>query len=100
MLALALRLGKTLQELRSEMSAEELLLWKAYNEQSPISDMRGDVQAAITAAAALQAQGAKISAVDMLPKWTPEPEALTEEQQVDEGEAMLKAFLVGAVAAT
>lgn len=100
MLALALRLGKTLQELRSEMSAEELLLWKAYNEQSPISDMRGDVQAAITAAAALQAQGAKVSAVDMLPKWTSEPEVLTEEQQVDEGEAMLKAFLVGAVAAT
>lgn len=100
MLALALRLGKTLQELRSEMSAEELLLWKAYNEQSPISDMRGDVQAAITAAAALQAQGAKISAVDMLPKWAPEAEVLSEEQQVDEGEAMLKAFLVGAVEAT
>lgn len=100
MLALALRLGKTLHELRSEMSAEELLLWKAFNEQSPISDIRGDVQAAIVAAAALQAQGAKISALDMLPTWSRPAEESTEEEQVEEGEEMLKAFLMGkAVAA-
>ncbi len=92
MLALALRLGKTLGELRDTMSAEELQLWKAFNRESPISDVRGDVQAAIVAAAAFQAQGAKVSALDLLPKWTePEPDPVAE---VESGEELLKSFLL------
>lgn len=93
MLALALRLGKTLHELRQTMSAEELHLWKAFSRESPISDVRGDVQAAIVAAAAFQAQGAKVSALDLLPKWTdPEPDPVAE---VESGEELLKSFLMG-----
>ncbi|PWG67988.1 phage tail protein, partial [Enterobacter mori] len=38
MLTLALRLGMTLQDLKQCMSAEELFLWQAYNEESPLSD--------------------------------------------------------------
>ena len=92
MLALALRLGKTLGELRETMSAEELHLWKAFNLESPISDVRGDVQAAIVAASAFQAQGAKVSALDLLPKWTdPEPDPVAE---VESGEELLRSFLM------
>ena len=92
MMALALRLGRTLQELRDTMSAEELHLWKAFNRESPISDVRGDVQAAIVAASALQAQGAKVSALDLLPKWTdPEPDPVAE---AESGEDLLKSFLM------
>lgn len=92
MMALALRLGKTLHELRETMSAEELHLWKAFNRESPISDVRGDVQAAIVASAAFQAQGAKVSALDLLPKWTdPEPDPVAE---AESGEELLKSFLM------
>lgn len=90
---LALRLGRTLQELRNEMSAEELRLWIAFNEISPIGDERSDIQTAIMAAAPLQAQGAKISAVDMLPTWVEQPD-LSVEDEVEAGEQMLKASLL------
>lgn len=92
MLTLALRLGKTLQELRTTLSAEELHLWKAFSQESPISDVRGDVQAAIIAAAALQAQGAKVTALDLLPKWSDTPVDVTEPE--GDGEELLKSFLL------
>ncbi|NCE91491.1 DUF4035 domain-containing protein [Pseudomonas sp. L13] len=66
-MALALRLGKTLRELSEQLSAEELFLWQTFNRESPISDLRGDVQTAIPAATVLQARGAKVSALDLLP---------------------------------
>ena len=90
MLALALRLGKTLRELREQLSAEELLLWMAYDRESPISDMRGDVQAAIIAAAPFQAQGGKVSASDMLPTWKAAPVIEAEEDAEDDFKAFLK----------
>ncbi|MCS3467394.1 hypothetical protein M2401_001115 [Pseudomonas sp. JUb42] len=96
MLTLALRLGMTLQDLREHMSAEELLLWMAYNRDSPLSDARGDIQASIIAASAFQAQGAKITALDLLPKWRSESdEHEIEEHEASEGEALFKAFLIG-----
>lgn len=91
---LALRLGRTLQELRNEMSAEELRLWIAFNEISPIGDERSDIQTAIMAAAPLQAQGAKISAVDMLPTWVEQQSDLSVEDEIEAGEQMLKASLL------
>lgn len=95
MLTLALRLGMTLQDLRSRMSAEELFLWMAYNQESPLSDTRGDIQASIIAASVFQAQGAKVSAVDLLPKWKDEPAVVVDEvTQAEEGEQLLKAFLM------
>ncbi|WP_445009194.1 phage tail assembly protein T [Pseudomonas faucium] len=93
MLTLALRLGMTLQDLRESMSAEELFLWQAYNEESPLSDARGDIQAAIVAASTLQAQGAKVTPMDLLPKWKAESGAPGEMAQ-EEGEELFRAFLM------
>ncbi|WP_200868008.1 DUF4035 domain-containing protein [Pseudomonas syringae] len=79
------------------MSAEELMLWMAYNRESPISDVRGDVQASIIAAAAFQSQGAKVSALDVLPQWSASHVSpSTEEQETLEGEQLFKAFLKNA----
>lgn len=97
MLTLALRLGMTLQELRERMSAEEMFLWMAYNEESPLSDARGDIQASIIAASTLQAQGAKVTPMDLLPKWKPDAVRSTEETP-EEGEELFKAFLMASVA--
>ncbi|SFW77343.1 DUF4035 domain-containing protein [Pseudomonas sp. NFACC04-2] len=95
MLTLALRLGMTLRDLRQSMSAEELFLWMAYNQESPLSDTRGDIQASIIAASVFQAQGAKVSAVDLLPKWKDEPALVVDEiTQAEEGAEMFKAFLM------
>ena len=96
MLALALRLGMTLHDLREQMSAEELMLWMAYDRVSPIGDVRGDIQASIVAASTLQAQGAKVTTSDMMPKWAPEKVLpVDEEQEAAEGEASLRAYLQG-----
>lgn len=96
MLTLALRLGMTLQDLRERMSAEELFLWMAYNEESPLSDARGDIQASIIAASTLQAQGAKVTPMDLLPKWKPDAVRSAEETP-EEGEELFKAFLMASV---
>ncbi|MDH0640152.1 DUF4035 domain-containing protein [Pseudomonas sp. GD03860] len=96
MLTLALRLGMTLQDLRERMSAEELFLWMAYNEESPLSDARGDIQASIIAASTLQAQGAKVTPMDLMPKWSPEKGRPAEETP-EEGEELFKAFLMASV---
>nr|DAY63738.1 MAG TPA: Minor tail protein T [Caudoviricetes sp.] len=83
-MALALRLGRTLSEL-DDMPAEEYFLWRAFDQQSPLSDTRGDVLAAMIAAAPLQAAGMKVSAVDMLPPWSKRPEQ--EEDEPEESAA-------------
>ena len=90
LLVLALRLGKTVQEICNQLSAEELFLWQAFDRESPLGDQRADVLAAITAAASFQAQGAKISALDLLPSWRAEPQ---EQEEQEEGEALLKQYL-------
>ncbi len=69
MLTLALRLGKTLSALQRELSASELMLWMAYDRENPLSDRRGDIQAAQIASAVYQSQGAKIGLNDALLKW-------------------------------
>ena len=96
MLTLALRLGMTLQDLRERMSAEEMFLWMAYNEESPLSDARGDIQASIIAASTLQAQGAKVTPMDMMMKWKPDTVRPAEETP-EEGEELFKAFLMASV---
>ncbi|MBI6550211.1 phage tail assembly protein T [Xenorhabdus lircayensis] len=69
MLTLALRLGKTLSELQGGLSASELMLWMAYDRENPLSDRRGDIQAAQIASAVYQSQGAKVSLSDALLQW-------------------------------
>ncbi|KAB8310322.1 DUF4035 domain-containing protein [Rouxiella chamberiensis] len=67
--SLALRLGRTVHELRQTLTASELKMWIAYDRLSPIGDWRGDVQAAQVATAAINAQGGKLSINDVLLKW-------------------------------
>lgn len=74
------------------MSAEELFLWQAFNRESPISDVRGDVQTAILAAAVFQAQGAKVTALELLPKWQRKAEPA--DLDAEEGETQLRKYLV------
>lgn len=90
MLTLALRLGKTLNEISDQVSAEELFLWQAFDRESPLGDQRGDVLAAIIAAASFQAQGAKVSALDLMPVWAGERIEVDEQE---EGEDLLKNYL-------
>ena len=90
LMTLALRLGKTLQQICNQLSAEELFLWQAFDRESPIGDQRADVLAAIGAAASFQAQGAKVTALDLLPTWRVEPLSVVGEE---EGEELLKNYL-------
>lgn len=81
------------------MPAEELFLWQAFDRISPISDVRGDVLAAVTAASVFQAQGAQVSAADLLPKWGEVVEAVEEVEDYDP-EATFMAWLQGRAAIT
>lgn len=68
-MTLALRLGRTLDELGQHMTARELMLWSAFDKQSPIGDQRGDIQHANSAAAICQALGGDAKLSDLLLKW-------------------------------
>lgn len=73
-MALALRLGRTLHELKSTLTASELRLWIEFDRLNPISDRRGDIQAAQVATAVLNSQGAKVNMDDVLLQWRdPDP---------------------------
>jgi hypothetical protein len=52
------------------------------------------VQAAIVAAAAFQAQGAKVTALEMMPCWT-SPE-IANNDEAEAGIAIFKSYLIGA----
>lgn len=69
-MSLALRMGRTLHELRNSLTASELKMWIAYDRMSPVGDWRGDVQAAQVSTAILNAQGGKATINDMLLKWS------------------------------
>lgn len=68
-MALSLRLGRTLHELRTTMTASELAMWIEYDAISPISDRRGDFHAAQISSAIHQAHGNKVSMEEMLLQW-------------------------------
>ena len=70
-MTLALRLGRTLHELKQTLTASELRMWIEFDRLSPISDRRGDIQAAQISAAVLNSQGAKLSLDDLLLQWSP-----------------------------
>ncbi|ADU71557.1 DUF4035 domain-containing protein [Pantoea sp. At-9b] len=75
-MSLALRLGRTLHELRETLTASELKMWLAFDRISPIGDWRGDIQAAQVVTAVLNSQGAKASMSEMVLKW-----GVTEEEE-------------------
>jgi len=68
-MSLALRMGRTVSELRASITASELKMWIAYDRLSPIGDWRGDVQAAQVSTAILNAQGGKATIDEMLLRW-------------------------------
>lgn len=61
---LALRMGRTLRELRETMDPAEMAIWLARNRESPIGLEREDFHAAQIAASM---GGGKIA--DLLPRW-------------------------------
>lgn len=68
-MSLALRLGRTLQEMRETLTASELKMWIEFDRISPIGDWRGDVHAAQISVATLNAQGGKFTIPDVMLKW-------------------------------
>lgn len=86
-MTLALRLGRTLYELKQTLTARELRMWIEFDRINPISDRRGDIQAAQISAAVLNSQGAKVSMDDVILQWNaPEQE---------ESSAGLEGFFAG-----
>lgn len=73
-MSLALRLGRTLHEIRETLTASELKMWIAYDRISPIGDWRGDVQSAQVSAAVINAQGGKATINEMLLQWNKQEE--------------------------
>lgn len=73
-MSLALRLGRTLHELRQTITASELKMWIAFDRVSPIGDWRGDAQAAQIAVSTLNAQGGKYEIKDLILKYGPQDE--------------------------
>ncbi|MDL0009127.1 DUF4035 domain-containing protein [Enterobacter roggenkampii] len=77
-MTLALRMGRTLDELKQTLTARELRMWIEFDRINPISDRRGDIQAAQISAAVLNSQGAKVSMDDVILQWNaPEQEEST-----------------------
>ena len=68
-MTLALRLGRTLHELKNTLPASELKLWMEFDRISPIGDRRADLHAAQITAAVFNAQGGNVSLDDALLKW-------------------------------
>lgn len=69
LMALALRMGRTLSELHQSMTASEFQMWIEYDKVSPIGDVRGDIQTAQIVSAVYGAQGGKVSLDDALLHW-------------------------------
>ncbi|MEI2264238.1 phage tail assembly protein T [Erwinia sp. CGal63] len=76
-MTLALRLGRTLHELKETLTASELRMWIEYDRVNPISDRRGDIQSAQVVTAVLNSQGAKVKMEDVLLQWR-EPDPVEE----------------------
>ncbi len=81
---MALALGKTLGELRSEMTVDELALWWAKYRRDPGGQWRDDIRESMHTAAVCQAHGAKVKWRDLMPQWEPDPvvPAKTKAQQI------------------
>lgn len=68
-MSLALRMGRTLHELRQTITASELKMWIEFDRISPIGDWRTDAQAAQIAVATLNSQGGKFNIPEVMLKW-------------------------------
>ena len=69
LMSLALRMGRTLHELRQTITASELKMWIEFDRISPVGDWRSDAQAAQISVAMLNSQGGKFTIPDVMLKW-------------------------------
>jgi len=74
LMALALRMHRTLGELRETLSASELLMWAEYDRENPIGDVRSDIRNAQIVSAIYGSQGVKVRIDDALLQWSGEGE--------------------------
>ncbi len=70
-MTLALRMGRTLDELTRQMSLSELRMWMAFDRINPIGDIRSDIQTAHLVSSIYHAQGGKCTLSDVLLRWDP-----------------------------
>jgi len=78
LMALALRMGRTLGELQQSLTASELMMWAEYDRYSPIGDERADLHAAQIVSAIFGAQGSKVSLDEAKLRWSLEHGETTE----------------------
>ena len=78
LMALALRMGRTLGELRQTMTVSEFRLWAEYDRISPIGDVRNDILNAQLVSAFFGAQGGNISIQDAQLRWNSENEEISD----------------------
>ncbi|MDM2897246.1 DUF4035 domain-containing protein [Citrobacter sp. Cpo030] len=89
-MALALRMGRTLAELRQTMTPSELLMWAEYDRISPVGDVRGDIHNAQLVSAIYGAQGVKVPIDEAVIQWSV---SVDENDKQDPFEALEKALL-------
>ncbi|HCN5210821.1 DUF4035 domain-containing protein [Enterobacter sp.] len=77
-MALALRMGRTLAELRQTMTPSELLLWAEYDRTSPVGDVRGDIHNAQLVSAIYGAQGVKVPIDEAVIQWAGDTEEVSQ----------------------
>ncbi len=78
LMALALRMGRTLAELRQTMTPSELLLWAEYDRTSPVGDVRGDIHNAQLVSAIYGAQGVKVQIDEAVIQWAGDTEEVSQ----------------------
>lgn len=78
LMALALRMGRTLAELRQTMTPSELLLWAEYDRTSPVGDVRGDIHNAQLVSAIYGAQGVKVQIDEVVIQWAGDTEEVSQ----------------------
>lgn len=84
-MSLALRMGRTLHELRQTMTASELKMWIEFDRISPIGDWRADAHAAQISVAMLNSQGGKFTIDDVMLRWGQQEE----DKEISELEAWM-----------
>ncbi|MCH2683080.1 phage tail assembly protein T [Leclercia adecarboxylata] len=77
-MALALRMGRTLAELRQTMTPSELLLWAEYDRTSPVGDVRGDIHNAQLVSAIYGAQGVEVPIDEAVIQWAGDTEEVSQ----------------------
>ena len=77
MMALALRMGRTLGELRQSMSISEFQMWAEYDRISPVGDIRSDILNAQLVSAVYGSQGGKVSIEEAQLQWGAEEDKVS-----------------------